>query len=249
MINKIAYAGILIAVATAGYFTPVAVADWRAKMRTKSDDPDFSYMEKFESDEIDSIWTWSNDKVDYASLKERPGWLHIQPANRVVSYPGQPNARNVLQTPIPAGDFTIETRMDIKQHNLGAVNAGLFFANENNECVTISRIVAGLRVSHSINNRWTRISNFQKLEDDRALTMRFVRDDGNFTGYYRVDGEDWKKLAYEFRSTEQEGWIGLQYIQIGRRKDQLPPAHFDYIKFVKRAVHIPEAQETGEFHT
>lgn len=164
------------------YFIAVEMGFFRPKPRIStapsvSNSPDDFHgglsEEFFDGPSIKPDWQWAG-KVDYASLTDKPGWLTIRPSTAVPD-----DSSNVLQHAVPAGDFTIETRMQSNGENyLTGTKLGFRF-HSGQRWIEPVRFRNNVEFADGRTNKgnweWSGRADQYPIYQDGPLTFRVVR--------------------------------------------------------------------------
>lgn len=196
--------------------------------------------EDFDGPEINPEWEWANGKVDYYSLIDKPGWLSMKVYSPVASR-DTPVFKNWIKHAVPAGDFTVETRMAVEgSPDLRKAVQGIRF-DVSRIVVEANRGCGGITaIADSDHGRFGHVVG-HNVHQDRPIIIRLVRAGSRYTMFYKMDSLPWVEIPFETNAGQEAGEVGLAYWVIPEGGDDFDPdrkAYFDYIK-VDNIAHIP----------
>jgi len=183
------------------------------------------WVDNFEESLLDDAWLWIGNDPSHWSLTARSGYLMIT----TTSSSGPEDPVNELLQPLPAADFSIQTRLSfnpIQDFHF----AGLMILRNGDNFVRLGELYSGaaggplVAFDKKQSGAWSDLS--VKRPDQEFLYLRIDRFGSTFDGYLSSDGIDWILLGshtVQFTPTR----VGL-YTGDGRQNTEEIPALFDY---------------------
>jgi beta-xylosidase len=183
------------------------------------------WVDNFDRSVLGDAWVWIGNDPSHWSLTARPGHFMITTTSN--SGPGDPV--NELLQPLPAGDFSIHTRLSFNPSQ-DFHFAGLIVLRNGDNFVRLGELYSGADGGQLVSfdkkqsGVWSDL--YVNRPDLEFVYLRIDRFGSTFDGYLSTDGIDWILLGshtVQFTPTR----IGL-YTGDGRQNTEEIPALFDY---------------------
>ncbi|MBI3978784.1 MAG: DUF11 domain-containing protein, partial [Chloroflexi bacterium] len=183
------------------------------------------YGDDFTSEALDAKWTRLREDASHWSLTARPGWLRItsQQGDLAGTYN---NARNVFLQTAPAGDWSIQARLEFTP-TANYQHAGLVVYQDDANFVRILREFghAGIEFLSETGNTF---SYYYVPWTAGVLWLRLDKVGDTYTGLYSADGSRWTAIGSYTRALSPRQF-GL-YAASSTYTAAETPADFDYFR-------------------
>jgi len=157
-------------------------------------------IDNFDSDSLNSRWSWVRQDVTHWSLTTQPGSL------RIVSQQGRINDstnKNMLVQTAPVGNFEIQTRL-VFTPTENIQRAGLLVYQDDTNYFLLARAYCGFTppcVGNGI--YFDQVEQAQFIGSNFAVTttlsgdayLRLIRQGTIYTGYVSMNGADWSLIG------------------------------------------------------
>ena len=155
---------------------------------------DQSWIDNFDSETLDSRWTWLSEDPTHWSLTANPGFLQIFTQSGGL-FSGIYN--NFLITDAPSGDYQITTRVIISPTETFHGAFIVVYGHDENYVRMGRRFGAsGNEVNFRQNENGSLVVNNGVSETATSVYLRITKEGDLFTGYYSSDGNNYEYLGH-----------------------------------------------------
>ena len=186
------------------------------------------FRDEFEG-QLDETWQWVREDARFWSLTHNPGWLEITLRPGSVA---DGNIKNLLLSPATQGNFELQTTIRFKPTS-NIQSAGLLIYESADKFIQLIRAYCsypqcakdGFYLDLVTAGQFSPENFARSAPDTDAVSLRLRREGRTFTGYYSVDGKQWKMVGSH--STDLTPvFVGLVAGQVIGFTPK--PAQFDY---------------------
>lgn len=154
--------------------------------------------DEFNSTSLNSQWIWEREDSSKWSLSEKSGYIRIVSQKGDICGAGA-DARNILLTGAPAGDWSIETKMEGKPTSNWS-QGGLIILQDDNNFMRITRLFDSYSGGNvfQITKEIDGIREYVNIPDLVASTdiyLRMTKNGDDYRGYYSADGANYTQIS------------------------------------------------------
>jgi len=166
-----------------------------------------SWIDNFDSEILNSRWSWVREDPAYWSLTSNPGYLHIIAQEGGLIGPGG-DAKNILLTTAPFGNYQITSLVTIAPVE-SFQGAAVYIYQDDDNYIKISRRYGGTGQMITYRQEVEGVHSAYNM-DETATTvyLRISRAGDLYDGTYSVDGATWFTIG-QFSQVFDNPKIGL----------------------------------------
>jgi beta-xylosidase len=188
-----------------------------------------TWIDNFDSETLDSRWTWVRENPTYWSLTDNPGFFQLQ--TRGSLHLAVNNLENILLFSPSTENFSITTKVTfLPTANYQA--AGLIVYQDDDNYVSMTRVYAdGDNVRIKQENDGTYSIFYGNGVTESTIYLRLDKVANDYYGFYSIDGDVWEFVG-QFNRSLSNIKVGLMGSD-GETSIEVT-ADFDYFEFIPR---------------
>ncbi|MBU5351711.1 right-handed parallel beta-helix repeat-containing protein [Paenibacillus barcinonensis] len=177
------------------------------------EEPPVTYPEgtddDFDSTTLDEQWRWVRENPARWSLGSNPGYMQITSEQGDISG-ATGDAKNILLTGAPSGDWTIETKLEGKPASKWSQGGLVVYVNDQTY-IRITRLY-GEGNQFQLDSKINGVRNHTETPDmlsSEISYLRIVKEGDTYTGYYSADGTNYTQVGDAQTAFLEDPKIGL----------------------------------------
>jgi regulation of enolase protein 1 (concanavalin A-like superfamily) len=162
------------------------------KSSSAAGDSTTAWVDTFSAATLDARWSWVREDPALWSLTAQPGYLQL--TGNGTLFGAYDDAKNILLTPAPAGDFRLVTHMQLNPVE-DFQTGGLILYQDDDHYLTLTRDFSSVQ---SIEFNKTMGGDWSGRWDGTSATdvyLRIDRHGSEYAGFWSHDGAAWTNLG------------------------------------------------------
>lgn len=197
-----------------------------------------SYVDEFNTPNLDSIWYWINEDPSHWSLVSQPGWLQIFTQAGEIWQGNNINISNILLRNLsysPSSNFEIITKLAFTP-TTNWQSAGLVIYNNDDDYATLfygyHTDFGGKNVRFQSEEGGTGQQTGVALSASPSIIyLKITKTNNSYAGYFSIDNFTWTKVG-EYINQMNALSVGI-ITNNGTGITQAAQATFDYFQLIK----------------
>jgi uncharacterized protein YjdB len=165
--------------------------------------------DEFNSTELNSQWRWIRENPANWSLSANPGHMRIVSENGDIAG-GSADAKNILLTGAPEGNWAIETKLEGKPSSRWSQGGLVVYVNDDTY-IRMTRLY-GSGNQFQLDAKIAGVRNHMEVPDtiDSPVSyLRLVKYGNSYAGYYSADGVTYTQVGNTLTAELDDPKIGL----------------------------------------